>query len=177
MKQIDRFIVGTLISCYRDNPAIQAIFHYLYEHPEEPPNGVSKVGDLQQDLSSRGVDLPLSALREALEKMANAGCGEFNIGRPSEESSLVWKQSAKDTAACVLGKGTYEDLVQQIESFCAVSLDAEDIEFVHPEAECNTHYFPTAAGSNMPVRIPCSFDATQVHNLADFLHVVAKSMS
>ena len=182
MSEIDRFSLGTLVTCYRENQAVSSIVDYLYGCQRDLKNGELKAGNLQKNLLAQGVDMSLHSIKEALEKMAKAGCGSYQTRRPHEDSRLLWQFSAKKTAALVLGKGSEEDLVQRIEAVSASAVAELDetecqVEFGNDSDVFNTHYFPVAANANIPIRIPASFSAEQVQNLSHFLSVISNSMA
>ena len=148
------------VDVYREDRIVAAIVDHIASREREPKNGETRVRVVRKGLVlSREVTAEELAL--ALEKLAAAGCGEFRVGRPREESRLIWRP----------GVSTIR-LAEQIRSASGGVADQTTSQDAEPYEE---HLFPVRPGVRMPLRIRSDLSADELDNLAEFVRVIARS--
>jgi hypothetical protein len=157
----DRTIdVQRAAEAYREDPLVAAIVDHVASREREPKNAETRIRVMR-----KGLQLPRETTADelvaALDKLAAAGCGELRVGRPKEESRLLWRSGVSAIRIA-------EQIRREAGNSAKEGLDETSV--LDEE-----HVFPVRPGVRMGLRIRSDMSADELDNLAEFVRVIARS--
>ncbi len=154
-QQIDIALSSRLRSIYGKNSAVKSLLNVY---------ATGKLGVLETSVSRAaqlaGVDY--REMLQALRDLAEAGAGEFKVGRHGAKSRIVWEYHVRSLAAAARGEGGPIKLTEVEEKELAE--EAEDVE----EGDV-VHEFLLRPGKKIRLTLPSDLTQREAERLGGFI--------